>query len=269
LVVSGGVLVVLIFVAAAAPLLAPHDPTAIDLTNTLAGTSPTHLLGTDQLGRDVFSRLIVGTRTSLLGPLVVLIGSTAVAVPLSLIAGYRRGWLDVGLSRIWDALFGFPTLLLAIAIVATFGPGFWTATLAVTIIYIPLLARVTRGAVLLEREKPYIEACRLQGYSQPRIIFAHVLPNIGTVVGAQAVLNFGYSLLDLAALSFLGFGVQPPTSDWGEMLTDGRSSLIQHSYLEVVSVSLAITLTVIAVNTFGYALADTGGARRCPIPCSR
>jgi peptide/nickel transport system permease protein len=252
----------LVVLAALAPLLAPHDPNAIDLTNTLAGTSTSHLLGTDQLGRDVLSRLLFGARTSLLGPLVVVVGSSMIAVPLSLIAGYRRGALDSVLSRVWDALFGFPTLLLAITIVATFGPGFWTATLSVTVIYVPLLARVTRGAVLLEREKPYVEACRLQGFGQARIVFAHILPNVSGVVGAQAVLNFGYSLLDLAALTFLGFGVQAPTADWGGMLADGRTSLVQRSYLEVVSASLAIIVAVLAFNAFGYALARRTGARR-------
>jgi peptide/nickel transport system permease protein len=259
---AGAVIGLLVVAAAGAPLLAPHAPNAIDLTNTLAGSSPSHLLGTDQLGRDVFSRLLFGARTSLLGPLVVVVGSSLIAVPLSLIAGYRRGVLDSVLSRVWDALFGFPTLLLAIAIVATFGPGFWTATLSVTIIYVPLLARVTRGVVLLEREKPYVEACRLQGFSQSRIVFAHVFPNVSGVVGAQAVLNFGYSLLDLAALTFLGFGVQAPTADWGQMLTDGRTSLVQHSYFEVGSASVAIIVAVLAFNAFGYTLAGRAGGRR-------
>jgi len=259
---SGAVIVLLLAMAAGASLLAPHDPNAIDLTNTVAGSSAAHPLGTDQLGRDVLSRLIYGSRTALLGPLVVVVGSTLIAVPLSLVAGYRRGWMDSLLSRLWDAMFGFPTLLLAIAIVATFGPGFWTATLSVTAIYVPLLARVTRGAVLLEREKPYVEACRLQGYSQSRIVFAHVFPNVSGVVGAQAVLNFGYSLLDLAGLTFLGFGVQAPTADWGQMLTDGRTSLVQHSYFEVVSASIAIVVTVLAFNAFGYALAERAGSRR-------
>jgi peptide/nickel transport system permease protein len=262
LALSATVIVVVVVVTVAAPLLAPHSPNAIDLTNTVAGTSATHPLGTDQLGRDVLSRLIYGGRTSLLGPLIVVVGSSLLAIPLTLIASYQRGLPDSILSRIWDAMFGFPTLLLAIAIVATFGPGFWTATIAVTSIYVPQLARIVRSSVLVEREKPYIEACRIQGFASRRIVFAHVLPNIAPVIGAQAVLNFGFSLLDLAGLAYLGFGVQPPTADWGQMLLDGQGSLVQHAYLEVVSVSLAITVTVLAVNTVGYALAErTGGLR--------
>jgi peptide/nickel transport system permease protein len=259
--VSVLVIAVIALVTAAAPLIAPYNPSAVDLTNTVAGTSTAHWLGTDQLGRDVLSRLIFGGRTSLLGPLIVVLGSSAIAVPVSLVASYRRGVLDAVLSRVWDAMFGFPTLLLAIAIVATFGPGFWTATLAVTAIYVPLLARVVRGSVLLEREKPYIEAARIQGFSQRRIVFAHILPNVAPVIGAQAVLNFGYSLLDLAGLAFLGFGVQPPTPDWGEMLIDGQSSLVQHAYLEVLSVSAMITITVLAFNALGYHMAQRAGRR--------
>jgi ABC-type dipeptide/oligopeptide/nickel transport system permease subunit len=248
--------------AVAAPLVAPHPPNAIDLSHALAGSSFSHLLGTDGLGRDILSRLIYGARTSLLGPLLAVLISTGIAVPISLVVAYRRGFADALLSRIWDAMFGFPTLLLAIAIVATFGPGFWTATLAVSIIYIPILARVTRSSVLLEREKPYVQACRLQGYGQLRIVFAHVLPNISGVVGAQAVLNFGYALLDLAGLAFLGFAVQPPTPDWGVMLTDGREGLIQGAYFQVVSASLTIMLTVLAFNVVGYELTARAKSRR-------
>jgi ABC-type dipeptide/oligopeptide/nickel transport system permease subunit len=249
-------------VAILAPLLAPHDPNAIDLTDTVAGTSGAHWLGTDQLGRDTLSRLMFGARSSLLGPLLVVVTSTLVAVPVSLVAGYRRGILDAVTSRVWDALFGFPTLLLAIAVIAAFGPGFATATGAVSLIYIPLLARVVRGSVLLEREKPYIEACRAQRYGQARIVFGHLLPNIAVIVGAQSALNFGYALLDLTALTFLGFGVRPPTADWGQMLTDGRSAIIQHAYLEVVVASIAITIVVLSFNVVGYALAERWAARR-------
>jgi ABC-type dipeptide/oligopeptide/nickel transport system permease subunit len=188
--------------AVAAPLFAPYSPNETDLTNTLAGMSSAHWLGTDALGRDVLSRLIYGARLSLLGPLIVVTGSTVIAVPLALAATYYGGVADGVLSRVSDALFGFPALLLAIATVAVFGPGFWTPTLVVTITYVPLLARVTRSAVLVEKAKPYTAACRLQGFGNRRIVFAHILPNIIGVVGAQAVLNFGYALLDLAGLAF-------------------------------------------------------------------
>jgi peptide/nickel transport system permease protein len=260
--IAGAAIVLLGLVAVAAPLIAPHDPTALDLSSPLAGTSGTHPLGTDASGRDLLSRLIFGARITLLGPLVVVVCSTLVGGPMGLIAGYRGGIADAVLSRLWDVLLGFPALLLAIVIVAAFGVGFWSATAAVTVIYIPILARVVRGTVLVERQKPYIEACRLQGFSEARVVGAHIVPNISGIVAAQAVLNFGYSLLDLAGLAFLGFGVQPPTADWGQMLNDGRQSLVSGAYLEVFVACVAITLTVIAFNVFGYALASRAVSRR-------
>jgi peptide/nickel transport system permease protein len=256
--IAGGVVIgLLVLVAVIAPLIAPYDPNAIDLGNTLAPPSSEHLLGTDASGRDILSRLIYGTRTSLLGPLLVVGISTLVGVPLGLLAGYRGGWVDGTLGRIWDVMFAFPPLLLAIVIVAAFGAGFWIA-----IIYIPLLARVVRGVVLVEREKAYVDACKVQGFSGTRISARHVLPNVAPTIAAQSTLNFGYALLDLAGLAFLGLGVQPPTADWGQMLTDGRESLVLHSYSEVISASVAIALAVVAFNLVGDALSERAGRSR-------
>jgi peptide/nickel transport system permease protein len=261
-VVAGVVIVVLVVVAIFAPLIAPDDPNAVDLANALQPPSADHLLGTDSSGRDILSRLIVGTRTSLLGPLLVVLISTLVGVALGLLAGYRGGIVDGGLSRAWDIMFAFPPLLLAIVIVAAFGPGFWTTTLAIAILYTPLLARVVRGLVLVEREKAYVDACKVQGYSGLRVTLRHVLPNIAPAVAAQATLTFGYALLDLAGLAFLGLGVQPPTPDWGQMLTTGRDSLILHSYGEVISASVAIAVTVVCFNLVGDALSRRAGRSR-------
>jgi peptide/nickel transport system permease protein len=170
--------------------------------------------------------------------------------------------VDGTLGRVWDVMFAFPPLLLAIVIVAAFGAGFWTATLAIAIIYIPLLARVVRGVVLVEREKAYVDACKVQGFSGTRISARHVLPNVAPTIAAQSTLNFGYALLDLAGLAFLGLGVQPPTADWGQMLTDGRESLVLHSYSEVISASAAIALAVVAFNLVGDALSERAGRSR-------
>ena len=261
-VVAGVVIVVLVVVAIFAPLIAPDDPNAIDLANALQPPSSDHLLGTDSSGRDILSRLIVGTRTSLLGPLLVVLISTAAGVALGMLAGYRGGLVDGTLSRAWDIMFAFPPLLLAIVIVAAFGPGFWTTTLAIAIIYIPLLGRVVRGLVLVEREKAYVDACKVQGYSGMRVSFRHVLPNVAPAIAAQATLNFGYALLDLAGLAFLGLGVQPPTADWGQMLTTGRDSLPQHAYGEVISASIAIAVTVVCFNLVGDAISRRAGRSR-------
>jgi peptide/nickel transport system permease protein len=261
-VVAGIGILLLFIVAIFAPLIAPYDPNAVDLSNALAPPSAAHPLGTDASGRDVLSRLIFGTRPSLLGPLLVVVLSTLVAVPLGLLGGYRGGWVDGTLGRVWDVLFAFPALLLAIVIVAAFGPGFWTATLAISIIYVPLLARVVRGVVLVEREKAYVDACKVQGFSGLRVSLRHVLPNVAPAIAAQSTLNFGYALLDLAALAFLGLGIQPPTADWGQMLTDGRESLILHHYSEVIVASVAIAFSVVCFNLVGGALAERAGRSR-------
>jgi peptide/nickel transport system permease protein len=252
-VVGATIIGVLVLVAVLAPVLAPHDPNATQLSQSLAGANPGHPLGQDGSGRDILSRLIYGTRLSLLGPLLVVLLSVLVGVPAGLIAGYRGGIVDAALSRLWDLVFGFPSLLLAIIIVATFGAGFWTAVVAITVTYIPLLARVVRGVVLVETRKTYVDACRLQGFSDTRTAVLHVLPNVAGTVIAQSTLNFGYALLDLAGLAFLGLGVQPPTADWGEMLADGRQNVLL-STNEVVYASVAIAVAVIAFNILGDSL---------------
>lgn len=254
LAVGSTIIVVLLVVAVFAPLLAPHDPNAVSLSETLIGSSPGHLLGTDSAGRDILSRLVYGTRLSLLGPLAVVFMSVVIGVPAGLWAGYRGGWVDSVLSRLWDMVFGFPPLLLAIVIVATFGAGFWTATIAITITYIPLLTRVVRGVVIVECRNAYVDACRIQGFSAVRVCVFHILPNVAGTIVAQSTLNFGYALLDLAGLAFLGLGVQPPTADWGQMLSDGRQSIL-FSVTEVVIASIAIAIAVIGFNLLGDALA--------------
>lgn len=252
--VGGTVIGLLLIVAAAAPLLAPHNPNTIQLSQTLSGISSEHLLGTDAAGRDILSRLIYGTRLSLLGPLAVVLMSILIGVPAGLVAGYRGGWVDSVLSRIWDMVFGFPPLLLAIVIVATFGASFWTAVIAITITYIPLLTRVVRGVVLVECSSAYVDACRIQGFSGLRVCLFHILPNVAGTIVAQSTLNFGYALLDLAGLAFLGLGVQPPTPDWGQMLSDGRQSIL-FSVTQVTVASVAVAVAVIAFNVLGDAIA--------------
>jgi peptide/nickel transport system permease protein len=252
-VIGGAVIVILIVVAILAPLIAPYDPDAIDAANGLASISPQHWLGTDNLGRDIFSRIVYGSRLSLLGPLLVVAISTSVGVPLGLLGAYRGGALDMALGRIWDLLLGFPALLLAIALVATFSPGFSTAVIAISIIYVPLLARVVRSVVVVEKQKAYVQAARVLGYGSFRVSFRHVLPTAIPTVVAQSTLNFGYALLDLAGLAFLGMGVQPPTADWGVMLSDGRKVLLL-SPNEVLSASITIAVAVVAFNLLGDAL---------------
>jgi peptide/nickel transport system permease protein len=252
-VIGGAVIVILIVVAILAPVIAPFDPDAIDAANGLGPISPQHWLGTDNLGRDIFSRIVFGSRLSLLGPLLVVAISTAVGVPLGLLGAYRGGAVDMILGRTWDLLLGFPALLLAIALVATFSPGFSTAVIAISIIYVPLLARVVRSVVVVERQKAYVQAARVLGYGVFRVSFRHVLPTAVPTIVAQSTLNFGYALLDLAGLAFLGMGVQPPTADWGVMLSDGRKVILL-SPNEVLSASITIAVAVVAFNLLGDAL---------------
>lgn len=256
------VMALLVLVALFAPLLAPQNPNAIHLDATLLDPGSGHLLGTDLEGRDILSRLIVGARTSLGGATVVVVLSSLIGIPLGAIGGLVGGTIDGVLARVWDVLLGFPALLLAILIVATFGRGLWTAAIAISVVYVPLMARVTRGYTLVERERAYVSALRLQGFGRIRILARHIMPNIRPGLVSQLTLNFGYALLDLAALSFIGLGVQPPTSDWGSMLTDAKSTMLE-SFNPVIWPALALIVTILAVNLVGERFADrTPGSRR-------
>lgn len=259
--VAGAVVLVVVAVAALAPLIAPYDPSTGNLAETLAAPSWDHIFGTDSSGRDVFSRLLYGARTSLVGPMIILVASTLLGGAMGLMAGYVGGVLDTVLTRTWDLILSFPSLILAILLVAAIGPGYWGAVGALAFLYSPILARVVRSAVLGERGKPYVEAARLQGFPTRRILVRHLLPNIIPPIAAQATLNFGYCLLELAGLTYLGLGVQPPTADWGQMLLSGRESLPYGSYAEAIAASVVIVVTVVSFNVLGDALARRGRSR--------
>lgn len=254
-----GVVAVSVLAAVSAPLVAPYDPTAIDLCAINAGISPAHVLGTDGVGRDLASRLLWGARTALLGPLLVVIGSTGLGILLGLVAAWRGGWVDALLSRVFDVLFSFPALLLAIMAIALFGKGLTAPVLAMCLSYAPLVARLTRSLVRSEKERPYVAAYRVAGFSGTWIAFRRVLPNILPVVGAQSTLNFGYVLAELAALSFLGLGVQPPTPDWGAMTNEAQAGLIGGAFLPAFVPATAVVLVVVAINVIGERLSERIG----------
>ncbi|MFB7357394.1 ABC transporter permease [Streptomyces gardneri] len=246
-----------------APWLVPYDPNAVDLANALAAPSPEHLLGVDAAGRDTFSRLLLGARTSLLGPLGVVVFSTVAGVAVGMAAGWRGGWLDSVLSRSTELVFAFPGMLLAILIISIYGEGLLAPVVALSIAYLPYVSRLTRSLVLAERERPYVSAYQVQGHSALQICLRHVLPNIAPVVLAQSTINFGYALMDLAGLSFLGLGVPALTPDWGRMVFDGQAA-IQHGYpLSAILPCVFIVLTVVAFNVVGERWADRV-ARRTP-----
>jgi peptide/nickel transport system permease protein len=248
--------VLVTLVAIAAPWLAPHDPNAVDLSSALAGPSRSHLLGVDADGRDTLSRLIIGARTSLLGPLGVTVLSTVAGVIIGVASAWYGGWVDSVLSRGSELLFAFPGLLLAILIVAIYGQGLLAPVVALGAAYLPYVSRLTRSLVLTEKKRPYVEACRIQGQSSLQIAMMHVLPNVAPVVLAQSTINFGYALIDLAGLSFLGLGVPPLTPDWGAMVFDGESAIQQGYPLSAFVPCIAIILTVVAFNVVGEHWAD-------------
>ena len=243
------VLIAIIGACIFAPYLAPYDPDALDFSAILSGPTAQHLLGADKTGRDILSRLLFGGRTTLLRALGVVGISIILGVPVGLFAGYYGGWLDRILMRVTDVIISFPSLLLAFVFVAAFGRGISKSVLALGIIYVPMLAKLTRSLVLMEKNKTYVEACRSIGYGSGRILFFHILPNCISTLLVQLTLDVGSAILDLASLSFLGLGVQAPLSDWGAMLEDGRIYLLTHPGL-ALSPAICMVVTVVSLNVF-------------------
>lgn len=257
-VVALGFLIFLVSVAILAPVLAPFDPDGTSLRNTFAGPSGSNLLGTDQLGRDVFSRLIFGTRVSLVAAVQAVAVGMALGLIPGLIAGFFGGWVDTIIMRLAETIMTFPPLLLAIAFVAVLGPGLTKAMTAVGIVFAPRFARLVRGLVLAVREETFIEASRSIGTPTPRIIRRHILPNVMSPLVVQVSLALGFSMLAEAALSFLGLGVRPPQSSWGAMLQNAYGSISLAPFLAIPP-GVAIMFTVLAFNLLGDGVRDSLG----------
>ena len=264
LVISCGVIIALaVFLAAFGPLLAPHDPDAANLGNAYVGPVAGHPLGYDSQGRDLFSRLLTGARTSMAGPFLVVLVSVTLGTTLAVTAAWAGRWLDATISTVLDILFAFPAILLAVLASAVFGAGLTAPTLALAIAYTPYVARVLRSASLQERSQPYIAALEVQGQTSTRICGLHLAPNVLGLIVAQGTILFSYAVVDLAAISFLGLGVQSPQADWGVMVSEGRSGVLQGYPAESLAAGLCIITVVIAVNLLGERLADRaqGGTR--------
>lgn len=257
--ISAVVLIIVTLAAILAPWVAPYDPDAVDFSAFHAPPSAAHWLGTDALGRDILSRVIHGGRTALVGPLLVVVFSTFLGILLGLIAGWRGGWIDAMLGRVFDVLFAFPSLLIAIMAVALFGKGLVAPVIAMSIAYAPFVARLTRSLIAAERHRPYVAAYRVQGFSGPWIALRRVLPNVVPIVGAQSTLNFGYVLAELAGLSFLGLGVQPPTADWGGMINEAQAGVAAAQFLPAIVPAVVVVIVVVAVNILGEELSDRIG----------
>jgi peptide/nickel transport system permease protein len=253
---SGLILTVaIIFMALAAPLLAPYDPNLQDTSRRLEAPSKQHLLGLDDLGRDVLSRIIWGARISLIVGFSVVIIASLIGVTLGAISGYFGGIIDTLIMRLTDILLAFPGILLAIALVAVLGPKLPNVILALATIGWVGYARLVRGQVLKVREMEYVTAAKALGAKSPRVIIRHVLPNVINPVIVMATLGLAGAILSEAALSFLGLGVQPPTPSWGAMLTSGRRYLGLANHLAIFP-GAAIMAAVMGLNFLGDGLID-------------
>ncbi|HEU4658533.1 MAG TPA: ABC transporter permease [Capillimicrobium sp.] len=251
-----------VLLAVFGPMLAPHDPNASNLSNAFVGPVAGHPLGYDGQGRDLLSRLLTGARTAMLGPFIVVVVSVAVGAALAVIAAWRGGWVDSVVSTVLDILFAFPAILLAILAAAVFGAGLTAPTLALAVAYTPYVARVLRGAALRERARDYIAACEVQGLPAVAIWWRHLVRNLLPLIVAQATLTFGYAMVDFAAISYLGLGVQPPTADWGVMVATGQAGVLQGYPAESLSAGLCVVVVVVAVNLLGERLAERDGEGR-------
>lgn len=253
--VALALLVVLVVFAVFGSVIAPHDPDEQRLLVSDTPPSSEFWAGTDQLGRDVLSRSIVGARTALVGAVVVSVGAFAIATVLGLISGYLGGATDAVVMRSVDLMLALPGLLIAIVVVGVVGGGFWVAVLVLIVLFAAPDTRIVRSAVLEQRPLPYIEAARTLGVSKPRVMFGHILPNITPIILAYIVIDFAFALIALASLSFLGLGVDPGTADWGRMLFENKGLLFSNPWAVVVP-ALFIIIAAASMNLAGDWLYD-------------
>jgi peptide/nickel transport system permease protein len=244
-----------VLVAMLAPLLAPYDPLKQELGGTLARPTRAHLLGTDNVGRDVLSRVMWGTRVSLLAGFVSVAIATVAGSLLGLLAGYWGGRADGLVMRLMDAVLSFPPLVLALALGGVLGAGLTGVLIALAVVYTPTFARLMRGQVLTIRTREYVEAGRALGAPGWRIAWRHVVPNAATPIVVQASLSVAFAILAEAALSFLGLGIQPPQASWGSMINAGRGYLQQAPWI-VFGPGAALFVTVLGLNFLGDAIRD-------------
>jgi dipeptide transport system permease protein len=255
------VFVALVALAVLAPLVAPHSPILQNRDALLVppfweqGGTTTYLLGTDPVGRDMLSRLIYGARFSLFIGVVVVTGALTSGIIIGLISGYFRGWIDVVIMRVMDVILAFPSLLLALVLVAVLGPGLLNAMIAIALVYQPHFVRLTRASVMSEKTKDYVVSARVAGAGPIRLMLKTILPNCLAPLIVQATLSFSTAILDAAALGFLGMGAQPPTPEWGTMLAEAREFILR-AWWVVTFPGLAILVTVLAINLIGDGLRD-------------
>lgn len=254
--IGGLIVLTLVLLAVLAPWLAPYDPYAINVKDRLQPPSLTHPFGTDDLGRDLFSRVIYGARTTIQTGVVVVFIAASLGSLIGLISGYYGGMVDLVIMRVIDIMLAFPYILLALAIVATLGPSLQNALIAIGVAYVPGWARFVRGNVLTIGKQEYVTAALVTGTRTRRVIRRHILPNVLASIIVLASLDFPAAVLSTAALSYVGLGAQPPTAEWGALLTGARSYMRTAPWL-VNFPGLAIFITMLGFNLLGNALRDT------------
>jgi peptide/nickel transport system permease protein len=259
---SAAVIALATVLAVFGPLVAPYNPDLPSLGQAFIGPTGGHILGFDFEGRDVMSRLLAGAQSSMIGPLAVVVGAMALGTLIAVIAAWRQGPVDTVVSSGLDILFAFPGILLAVLAAAIFGAGLTAASVALAIAYMPYVARVLRGAALRERGQPYVAALEVQGVSGTSICLRHIIPNMLPLIVAQATIMFGWAMVDLAAISFLGLGVQPPTPNWGVMISENEPGILQGYPLPALAAGLCIVGVVIAFNVLGERLFEQAQAAR-------
>ncbi|MFI6920460.1 ABC transporter permease [Nonomuraea spiralis] len=250
---SAVVLAVLVVAAVAGPWLAPYEPGGQDIALGPTGPGAGHWLGTDDLGRDVFSRLLAGAGTALWGPAVVAVGTTVLGTTLGLVAGYHKGWIDAVLMRVADLMIALPGLLVLIVLVGIMGGGYGWSIAALIVLYAPFDTRVIRSLALAQRELAYVEAARTLGLRSRTIMFRHILPNLAPTVLANVLMTFVVALVSLAGLSFLGIGLPVGTPDWGLMIEENRALLDLNPWAALAPAVL-IALAAIAATLLGDGL---------------
>ncbi|HEY3302101.1 MAG TPA: nickel transporter permease [Candidatus Binatia bacterium] len=253
--IGAAILIALVSTAALGPVIAPYSPTAQNLENDLAASSREHPLGTDKLGRDVLSRIVYGSRVSLMVGTTTVTISVLIGFLVGALAGYFRGWVDQLLMRLVDVLMAFPGILLAIAFTAVLGPGLDHVVLALSLIGWTAYARLVRGEILALREKEFVHAAEALGAPPARVIRLHMLPNLLPSLAIQAMFGMAAAIIAEGSLSFLGLGAEPPTPSWGSMLNEGRQFILVAPHLTAYP-GLAIMATVLALNLVGDGLRD-------------
>jgi peptide/nickel transport system permease protein len=252
-----GLVVATLFVLVAlfAPLVAPYDPAATNFSAVLQPPSSEHIMGTDDLGRDVFSRVVYGARASLEAGVLATLLAMVIAVPLGLVAGYYRGWWDPVISRFTDVVLAFPFLIVAVGMAAIFGPSLRNVVIALGVTAVPWVVRVTRGEALALREQEFVRAAVANGAGDRTILGRHLMPNMAGTLLVQATVWIPQAIISEAVLSFLGLGVQPPTPAWGNMLGEGRLYMLNSWWIATFP-GLAIFVTTLVINLMGNALRD-------------